>query len=385
MAKLADKRPRSIFEEVGTTRKSVATPGGIDRGRANARRGLRIWLGLLFALVVCIVFVGGMTRLTDSGLSITEWAPVSGAIPPLSAEDWEVEFASYKASSQYELMNQGMTLAEFKPIFWWEWGHRQLGRTIGLVWALGFAGFLLLRRVPAGWSTRFLGLGVLIGLQGAVGWWMVHSGLQDGMISVASYRLATHLGLAFAILGLITWYMLKLGRREVDLLQARRSAERKLWGGMTGLMHLGFVQIILGALVAGIDAGRAFPTWPLMGDSFFPPDPFQLEPLWRNFFEDAGLVQFIHRVAGYLLLILGVVVWFRGSRSPHRATRFAVNAVLAMLVVQMVLGIVTALYAAPLHAAITHQLGAVLLWVLILRARFLARYPHVQSLRKIRK
>ncbi|GAD56116.1 heme A synthase [Limimaricola cinnabarinus] len=385
MAKQAEKRPRSIFEEVGTNQKSVATPGGIDRGRADARRGLRIWLGILFVLVAAIVFVGGMTRLTDSGLSITEWNPVSGAIPPLSAADWDVEFANYKASPQYELMNQGMEMSEFKRIFWWEWGHRQLGRTIGLVWALGFLGFLVTKRIPAGFKTRFLGLGALIGLQGAVGWWMVHSGLQDGMVTVASYRLATHLGLAFAILGLITWYILRLKRREVDLLQARRSAERKLWGGMTGLMHLGFLQIILGALVAGIDAGRAFPTWPLMGDSFLPPDPFQLEPIWRNFFEDAGLVQFIHRMSGYLLMILGVVVWLRGRRSPHPSTRLAVNAVLAMLVVQMVLGIVTAIYAAPLHAAITHQLGAVLLWVLILRARFLARYPYVQSLRKIRK
>ncbi len=375
---------RSIFEEVATTEKAVATPGGIDRGRPDARRAIRIWLGVLFALVVAIIFVGGMTRLTDSGLSITVWDPVTGAIPPMNAADWTTEFEAYKASPQYELMNQGMSMSEFQYIFWWEWGHRQLGRTIGLVWALGFFGFLVAGRIPTGWTKRLLGVGALIGVQGAIGWWMVHSGLQDGMVTVASYRLATHLGAAFVILGLIAWFILRLGRRESDLLQARRSGERKLWGGMTGLMHLGFVQIILGALVAGIDAGRAFPTWPLMGDGFFPPDPFQLEPLWRNFFEDAGLVQFIHRMAGYLLLALGIAVWLRGRRSPHPSTRFAVNAVLAMLLVQMVLGIVTALYSAPLHAAITHQLGAVLLWVLILRARFLARYPYVQSVRGIR-
>lgn len=375
---------RSIFEEVATTEKAVATPGGIDRGRPDARRAIRIWLGVLFALVVAIIFVGGMTRLTDSGLSITVWDPVTGAIPPMNAADWTTEFEAYKASPQYELMNQGMSMSEFQYIFWWEWGHRQLGRTIGLVWALGFFGFLVAGRIPTGWTKRLLGVGALIGVQGAIGWWMVHSGLQDGMVTVASYRLATHLGAAFVILGLIAWFILRLGRRESDLLQARRSGERKLWGGMTGLMHLGFVQIILGALVAGIDAGRAFPTWPLMGDGFFPPDPFQLEPLWRNFFEDAGLVQFIHRMAGYLLLALGIAVWLRGRRSPHPSTRFAVSAVLAMLLVQMVLGIVTALYSAPLHAAITHQLGAVLLWVLILRARFLARYPYVQSVRGIR-
>ncbi len=372
---------RSIFEEVATAEKPVAKPGGIDRGRPDARRAIRIWLGLLFVLVVAIVVVGGMTRLTDSGLSITEWKPVTGALPPMTAADWDSEFAAYQASPQYELMNTGMALSEFKTIYWWEWGHRQLGRTIGLVWAVGFLGFLALRRIPAGWTGRLFGVGALIGLQGAIGWWMVHSGLADGMVTVASYRLATHLGTAFVILGLIAWFILRLGRREAELLQARRAGERKLFAGTTGLMHMTFLQILLGALVAGIDAGRAFPTWPLMGDGFLPPDPFSITPIWRNFFEDAGLVQFMHRMVGYLLMALGIAVWLRGRRSPHPTTRLAVNAVLAMLVVQMVLGIVTALYSAPLHAAITHQFGAVLLWVLILRARFYARYPRATSLR----
>ncbi len=372
---------RSIFEEVATAEKPVAKPGGIDRGRPDARRAIRIWLGLLFVLVVAIVVVGGMTRLTDSGLSITEWKPVTGALPPMTAADWDSEFAAYQASPQYELMNTGMALSEFKTIYWWEWGHRQLGRTIGLVWAVGFLGFLALRRIPAGWTGRLFGVGALIGLQGAIGWWMVHSGLADGMVTVASYRLATHLGTAFVILGLIAWFILRLGRREAELLQARRAGERKLFAGTTGLMHMTFLQILLGALVAGIDAGRAFPTWPLMGDGFLPPDPFSITPIWRNFFEDAGLVQFMHRMVGYLLMALGIAVWLRGRRSPHPTTRLAVNAVLAMLVVQMVLGIATALYSAPLHAAITHQFGAVLLWVLILRARFYARYPRATSLR----
>ncbi len=372
---------RSIFEEVATAEKPVAKPGGIDRGRPDARRAIRIWLGLLFVLVVAIVVVGGMTRLTDSGLSITEWKPVTGALPPMTAADWDSEFAAYQASPQYELMNTGMALSEFKTIYWWEWGHRQLGRTIGLVWAVGFLGFLALRRIPAGWTGRLFGVGALIGLQGAIDWWMVHSGLADGMVTVASYRLATHLGTAFVILGLIAWFILRLGRREAELLQARRAGERKLFAGTTGLMHMTFLQILLGALVAGIDAGRAFPTWPLMGDGFLPPDPFSITPIWRNFFEDAGLVQFMHRMVGYLLMALGIAVWLRGRRSPHPTTRLAVNAVLAMLVVQMVLGIVTALYSAPLHAAITHQFGAVLLWALILRARFYARYPRATSLR----
>ena len=375
------QKSRAIFEEVTTPDRAVPTPGGIDRGRGGARGAIRAWLMVLFALVVLMIAVGGLTRLTDSGLSITEWAPISGALPPLSAEDWQSEFAAYQQTDEFRLQNSAMTLEEFKSIYWWEWGHRQLGRVIGLVWALGFLWFLLRRQIPQGWTSKLLVLGALGGLQGAIGWWMVSSGLGEGMLDVASYRLAIHLGLAFAILGLIAWDVFLLGRRAPELMQARRAGERKLVAGTTGLMHLAFLQILLGALVAGIDAGRAFPTWPDMGGSFLPPDPFQLTPVWRNFFEDAGLVQFIHRMSGYLLLALGVFVWWRGRGSAHADTRFALNAVLAALFLQVVLGIFTALYSAPLGLALAHQLLAVALWVLILRARFLARYPLARSVR----
>jgi heme a synthase len=374
-------KPRAIFEEVGSETRPATTPGGIDAGRRDGRSAVRLWLMVLFALVVVMIAVGGLTRLTDSGLSITEWAPLSGTIPPLNDADWAVEFAAYQASPQYALANQGMELAAFKTIFWWEWSHRLLGRVIGAVWILGFVAIWAVGRMPPRWEGRLILIGVLIGLQGAIGWWMVHSGLQEGMTSVASYRLATHLGLAFVILGLIAWAALHMGRTEPDLMVARRAGEARLFGGATGLMHLAFLQILLGALVAGIDAGRAFPTWPLMGDGFFPPDPFSRVPLWRNFFEDAGLVQFIHRMAGYALFALGIVVWLRGRASANAQTRTAFHAVLGMLLVQVAIGIVTALYSAPLHIAILHQFGAVVLWVLILRARFLARYPLMQSVR----
>jgi heme a synthase len=374
-------KPRSVFEEVATNDKVAAAPGGIDRGRREARRSIRNWLMVLFALVVVMIAVGGMTRLTDSGLSITEWAPVTGSIPPLNEVDWQSEFTAYQATDQFKLMNQTMTLEEFKSIYWWEWGHRQLGRTIGLVWGLGFLWFWLRGSIPAGWTGRLLTVGALGGVQGAIGWWMVHGGLQAGMLSVPSYRLAVHLGLAFVILGLIAWYVLLLGRKETDLLQARRVGEARLFSVTTGLMHLAFLQIILGALVAGIDAGRAFPTWPMMGDGFLPPDPFTRIPLWRNFLEDAGLVQFIHRMTGYALLAFGIVVWLRGRKSPNTATVLAFNAIFAMLLVQILIGIVTVLYSAPVHIAIMHQFGAVVLWVLILRGRYLARYPLPQSVR----
>ena len=378
---MAEKR--SIFEEVGTDAKKAARPSGgvIDAARQGARGAIRAWLMALFALVVVMIAVGGLTRLTDSGLSITEWRPVTGALPPMSAEAWDAEFEKYRRIPEYQLQNRGMSLAEFKVIYWWEWGHRQLGRFIGLVWAAGFLFFLATRRIPKGWTGRLLVPGVLGGIQGAIGWWMVSSGLTGTMLDVASYRLAVHLGLAFVILGVLAWYVLLLGRTEADLMQARRSREARLFGMGTGLMHLAFLQILLGALVAGIDAGRSYNDWPLMAGEIFPSNAFDLEPAWRNFFENAGLVQFMHRVAGYLLFVYGIVVWLKARRSARSETRFAFNAVMAAMVVQMLLGVMTVLYLAPLWLALLHQLGAVVLFALILRARFQAQYPKLQSVR----
>ena len=379
---MAEKR--KLFEEVGATAQ-VAPQGGLIEGKKGARRGIRAWLVALFLLVAMMIAVGGLTRLTDSGLSITEWKPVTGAIPPLSEADWVVEFDKYKATPEFQLQNSQMSMEAFKVIFWWEWAHRQLGRVVGLVWAVGFVGFLAARAIPAGWTGRLLGLGALGGLQGAIGWWMVSSGLVGEQVDVKSYRLATHLGLAFVILGLIAWYVFLLGRSETNLMQARRNSERKLVGLSTGLMHFAFLQILLGALVAGIDAGRGFPTWPDMNGQFFPADAFYVPGgggVWHAFFENPGLVQFMHRMAGYLLFAFGIVVWLRGRHSAHAATRNAFHAVMAMMVAQMILGIITVLTAAHMHIAITHQIGAVILWVLIIRARHLSVYPVAGSIAK---
>ena len=386
---MAEKR--KLFEEVGATPSTPARPAGgmIEARPKGARRGIRLWLIAIFVLVMGMIVVGGLTRLTDSGLSITEWRPVTGALPPMDEAAWQSEFEKYQASPEYQLQNAGMSLAEFKVIYWWEWGHRQLGRVVGLVWALGFAGFLATRQIPPGWTGRLLLLGALGGTQGAIGWWMVASGLGGDRVDVASYRLATHLGLAFIILGFTTWYILLLGRSEAALMQARRVREAKLFSLSTGLMHFAFLQIVLGALVAGIDAGRAFPTWPDMNGQFFPADAFYVPdgqggslPVWHAFFENAGLVQFIHRMSGYLLFVFGIVVWLRGRKSSHPVTRFAFHAVMAMLVAQMGLGIAAALTGAHLHVAITHQIGAILLWVLILRARHFSQYPVAGSIRE---
>lgn len=376
-------KPRSIFEEVSDdSNPSTPTPGAIDRAPRGARRGIRAWLMVIFLMVAMMVVIGGLTRLTDSGLSITEWKPVTGAVPPMGAEAWEVEFTKYQATPQYEALNRGMELSEFQFIYWWEWGHRQLGRAVGLVWALGFFGFLAARAIPTGWTSRLLLLGALGGLQGAIGWWMVASGLEAGMIAVASYRLATHLGLAFVILGFCGWYILLLGRSEAELLKARREREAKLFSMSTGLMHFAFLQILLGALVAGIDAGRSYTDWPLMAGSFLPDGMFELTPVWTNFFENAGLVQFTHRMAAYLLLIFTIVVWRRSRQSGKALTRRAFDLVLGVMVLQAVLGILTVWNAAPLSLAIQHQLGALLLWVLILNARFSAQYPREQMIRR---
>lgn len=377
------KRP--VFQEVSDPQAARApqTTGMIDARPRGARRAIRAWLAVLFLLVLSMIVVGGATRLTDSGLSITEWAPVTGTIPPLNAADWQREFDLYRQIPQYQEINRGMSLSEFQYIYWWEWGHRFLGRVVGLVWALGFLAFWATSRIPAGWTPRLLGLGALGGLQGAIGWWMVSSGLQPGMHSVASYRLATHLGIAFLILGLITWYVLQLSRSEAELIRARRAGEARLFGMSTGLLHLTFLQILLGALVAGIDAGRTYTGWPTMGGEWIPAAIWDAPLGWRNFFENPALVQFIHRMTSYLLAIFAVAVWLRARRSPHPVTRRAFGLMIVAMAAQMALGIANVIHASPLHLALTHQFGAVVLFAVLLRARHHARYPIETSIRGV--
>lgn len=371
-------KPRSIFEEVGS---KPAEPVVVRPQRPQGdRSAIRVWLAVLFALVVAMIAVGGLTRLTESGLSITEWRPVTGALPPADEAAWQAEFDKYRASPQYAAVNEGMSLEAFKQIYWWEWGHRQLGRLVGLVWAVGLGWFAVRRKVPPGWMPRLIGIGVLGGLQGAIGWWMVRSGLNPGMESVASTRLAVHLGLAFALLGLIAWYILRLGRSEAELLQARRQRSEALMAWGTVLIVVAFVQILLGALVAGIDAGRNYTDWPLMGGEFFPSTAFNLEPLWTNFIDNPGLVQFMHRMAGYLLVAVGLAAWRRSRTSAMENIRGAFAAMLLMLLLQLALGIATVMHGAPLSFAILHQLGAVAAFALIVRARFAALYPQAQKI-----
>lgn len=375
---------RPVFEEVGASPRPAPLPQGglIDSGPKGARRAIRLWLIVIFVMVAVMIALGGATRLTGSGLSITEWRPVTGTLPPMSPADWQTEFSRYQQIPQFTEVNPDMDLAAFKRIYWWEWAHRLLGRLIGLVWAAGFLWFWARRQIPVGWTGRLVLPGALGLAQGAIGWWMVHSGVAtDTLTHVASWRLAVHLGLAFGILGVLAWFVLKLGRGEADLIRARRAGEARLFSAATGLMHLAFLQILLGALVAGIDAGREYTGWPKMGGEWFPARAFELEPLWRNFLENPGLVQFIHRLVGYLVAVLAVIVWLRARRSPHPVTRGAFAAMLVMVAAQIGLGILNVIHAAPLPLALIHQIGAVVMFVLILRARFHARYPYETSVR----
>ena len=377
---MSDKR--SIFEEVGSNTKIIAAPvGAISRDECSERGWVRIWLWALVVLIVIMITVGGLTRLTDSGLSITEWDPVMGAVPPLSTAAWNAAFAAYRATAEFTLQNSDMTLAEFKVIFWWEWGHRQLGRFIGLAWLVGFLILFIVGKLPKVRRISLFIIGPFIGLQGFIGWLMVNSGLDGVRIDVASYWLMAHLGAAFALLGYIFWTLQLFGRTESELLQARRVRERKLFGMSTGLMHFVALQVLLGALVAGIDAGRNYTDWPLMAGEFLPPDLFSLTPWWRNFFEDDGLVQFIHRMSAYFLFVFGIVVYLRAKASAHKLTRLAFGIIGLLLVVQMVLGVVTVMNSSPWNLAILHQFTAILLWLAVIHGRFLAGYPITTSVR----
>ncbi|MEM6439079.1 MAG: COX15/CtaA family protein [Pseudomonadota bacterium] len=368
---------RAIFEEVAADapRGAVAAPGAAGAARRRNRDAIAVWLLVLAALVSAMVLIGGLTRLTDSGLSIVEWRPVTGAIPPLSAEDWEVEFDKYRAIPEYQMQNRGMSLEAFKFIYWWEWGHRQFGRVIGLVWAGGFLWFAIRRMIPPGWTWRLVLPGALGGVQGFIGWWMVSSGLTGTMLDVASYRLAVHLGLAFVILGLLLHYAWLLRRDGAELLQARRRrlpGPRAFGGAVLAVL---FAQIVGGALVAGIDAGRGYTDWPLMAGEWLPSESFHYAPVWRNFTENPALVQFNHRVLGYLAVLAAVGWAIRARYARHEGLkRWTLWVALAALA-QAAAGVGTVLHAAPLEWAILHQGGAIVLWGLALRALFESGWP----------
>ena len=318
------------------------------------------WLFAVAALVLLMIVVGGITRLTESGLSIVRWEPVSGAIPPLSEQAWAAEFADYRQSPQYREVNAGMTLGEFKNIFFWEYVHRLLGRLIGLAFALPLLWFAVKKAIPRGYGWKLVALLGLGGLQGAIGWWMVASGLVD-VPEVSHIRLAVHLLTAFAIFGGLVWVALDLRRLAADgRARAARMPTLAIW-----VLSLLSLQFLFGAYVAGLEAGYAYSSWPKMGDEWFPSGAPMLEPFLRNFVDNPIVVQFVHRWLAFVVAGFAVAL---AMKTWNRGFPVAAAAVLAAVAVQILLGIATILTGVELWIGVAHQGMAALLLAAILVA-----------------
>jgi cytochrome c oxidase assembly protein subunit 15 len=344
----------------------------------GARRATPVWIGgwlwAVAALVILMVVVGGATRLTGSGLSITQWRPVSGALPPLSHADWLTEFARYRASPQSQLENAGMGLADFKFIFWWEWTHRQLGRFIGLVFAGGFLFGLGTRQFRFGLGAKLAGMGLLLGFQGLIGWLMVASGLKAGMTAVEPVDLAAHLLLASLFLATLVALATSLGQEGA--LPARTVGPRGAAILSKLLVGLVLAQLTLGALVAGSHAGLIYNTWPSMDGRLVPPfgELFSSTPWWASFFENVTLVQFDHRMLAYVVLALALgnaAIWSR--RSYARAPRRLAFTLAGLALAQVALGIATLVWVVPLALALGHQLLAMFVLSAAVRLAVLGR------------
>ena len=341
---------------------SAVAPSLVSQGRETAAhpkhaRSLRIWLGSIALLIVVMILVGGATRLTDSGLSITEWQPIMGVMPPLSDADWEKAFAAYQKIPEYTKLKRGMSLDEFKTIFWWEWAHRFLGRMIGVVFFVPFVAFWLAAYIPRNYLPRLIGLFLLGGLQGPVGWYMVKSGLVD-RTDVSQYRLAAHFGTALLILGYTLWLLFGLSTdAQPDRNHVRSRAPTWVAGTILALI---FLQLLAGALVAGLDAGFGFNTWPLINGAFVPNGLGEASPWYLNLFENPLTVQFDHRMLGYTVVVVALAQlgWLALRRAPSQLIGSALTlALLALL--QAVLGVWTLLLAVPIPLGLAHQAGAI--------------------------
>jgi cytochrome c oxidase assembly protein subunit 15 len=326
--------------------------------RSAANRSVAWWLFVCCALVFAMVVVGGVTRLTHSGLSIVEWQPIVGTLPPLTDAQWEETFAKYRETPEFKQVNHAMTLAEFKGIFWWEYFHRLLGRAIGAVFLLPFLWFALRRKIPPGFGWPLAGIFLLGGLQGAMGWYMVQSGLVDDP-RVSQFRLTAHLAIALAIFAAMLWAGLSLLHPD-----RAPAAPRRLRRAALGFAALVFLMAMTGGFVAGIRAGLAYNTFPLMNGDFVPPEILVLEPWWRNFFWNMATVQFDHRLLAWLLAVAGPILAWKLATAPGVPPRARTGGfvLVALLALQIALGIATLLLVVPVPLAAAHQGGAVLVF-----------------------
>ncbi|HHS82616.1 MAG TPA: heme A synthase [Devosia sp.] len=320
---------------------------------------VRIWLFVLAAAILIMVAIGGITRLTDSGLSITSWKPVSGIIPPLTDADWQAEYDAYKQIPEFTRQNSWMSVEDFKSIFWWEWSHRFFGRMIGFLFAVPFLVFLFQRRLSWRLAPSLAALFVLGGFQGFLGWWMVSSGLSE-RVDVSQYRLAAHLGAASLLFAAIIWVAMRLGADSLERRAPRPLTPlRKL---MWLLVAMVFLQIILGAFVAGLDAGFGFNTWPLMEGKWIPDGLGDLQPAWRNLFENLLTVQFDHRVFAYLVGIVALVGLVLSLFSDDSRQNQWMKTAFLLVLAQIMLGILTLVLVVPIPLAVAHQSMALVLF-----------------------
>src|SRR5712672_318048 len=351
--RLARGRRRTI--RCAQIHSSAASMTDISTSQTSYHRAVRWWLVSIAALIAIMVLVGGATRLTEAGLSIIEWKPVTGTLPPFSQEQWTQAFEAYKTIPQFRELNSGMSLAEFKTIFWWEWSHRQLGRAIGVAYLLPFLWFLWRGALSAELRRRLWLIFGLGALQGAVGWWMVASGLSQ-RVEVSQYRLATHLVLALFIFAAVVWTL----RRLADRPRSAASWRLKITG--VALLVLTFVQLYLGALVAGLRAGRVYNTWPDIDGALIPSAArlFFEAPWWRNLFDNTLTVQFEHRMIAYALFALAVLHAVDAVRSRARSAAAGGAVLLAVAItLQAALGIQTLLHQVPILLALAHQTVAI--------------------------
>jgi cytochrome c oxidase assembly protein subunit 15 len=329
---------------------------------AVATRPVALWLVVVATMIFAMVVLGGVTRLTRSGLSIVEWNPVMGAIPPLSERQWQTEFAKYQLTPEYRQVNVGMSLDAFKRIYWVEWLHRLVGRLIGLVFFVPLVYFAVRRKIPTSLVPKLAGLFVLGGLQGALGWFMVKSGLVHDP-HVSPYRLTAHLGVAVAIYAFVVW--IALGLRRPHSVAIREPMLRGFGWFVTALIY---VMILAGGLVAGTKAGFAFNTFPLMNGHLFPPGLYAMQPAWINVFENIATVQFDHRLIAYLLvLIVAAYWWMARSANLPASTRQVFHLLPIALLVQVALGISTLLLIVPVWLGALHQAGALAVLTVALR------------------
>jgi len=336
-----------------STQSEMSVAPSAERPMAIAR-----WLLIVAALIFAMVVIGGITRLTESGLSMVRWEPISGIVPPHNAAQWQAEFAAYRATPEYQKVNAGMSLAEFKDIYFWEYVHRLLGRLIGLAFALPLAWFAWRRAIPRGYGWRLIGILALGGLQGAIGWWMVVSGLVDRP-DVSHIRLAIHLLTALLLFSATIWTALDLG-----LLAGRPAAKGARMPTLAiWVLCLLALQLMFGAYVAGLDAGFIFNSWPKMGEQWFPSGVIMLRPALANLVDNPVVVQFIHRWLAFAVLVAALILADKAWRARHHRSA----ALLATAVVlQVTLGISTLLSGVEITVAVAHQAVAVILLAAVL-------------------